>query len=35
LSHEQQHAVGKFEPTPFYGDAPTYIYYAAVRSGGR
>ncbi len=35
LSHEQQYTVGKFEPTPFYGDAPTYIYYAAVRSGGR
>lgn len=32
LHNEQQYHVTPFAPTPLYGDAPTYVYHAAIRA---
>ncbi|OWW19452.1 chemotaxis protein CheW [Noviherbaspirillum denitrificans] len=35
LRHEQHYHVTPFEPTPLYGQRPTYVYHAAIRDPGR
>ncbi|KAF1023165.1 MAG: hypothetical protein GAK30_00618 [Paracidovorax wautersii] len=32
LATSQDYVVSRFEPTPLYGDQPTYVYAAAIRS---